>query len=398
MSSSPHTASAWQPHRIRRLAGDRYIDTPAQLQIPTAGWNRVVGMPYLIYMPEKQRLLMLVYLDYRPCKPAILTSDDFGSTWSAPTLVPTHPAMNPEFGNNYGDTGTSLAYLGRGRVMFCGVEKRWISDDFGQTWNGVPLASNDPAGKPWAGWTWEPPLVDLDDAGNATFILESAYSHEGDAYPAPGYFSQARIRVSTDAAHTWTDDRIVPQWKHVNEVAFCRAANGTLVAACRTDINPWYRDPSHRPDGLHEPDLYSGFGISLSHDNGQTWSPLTQLFDFGRHFTSMVVLPNHDIVMTYVVRIGYPYNVDGFPQFGIEAVVSRDHGQTWDLEHRLILDEWTGLLRGHCAWYPSPQSTSTVLLPDNSLLTVYGRAVDCPSNPDGSIGAPRDIGVLKWTL
>lgn len=32
--------------------------------------------------------------------------------------------------------------------------------------------------------------------------------------------------------------------------------------------------------------------------------------------------------MTYVVRKGYVNTADGFPQFGIEAVVSRDNGQT----------------------------------------------------------------------
>lgn len=125
---------------------------------------------------------------------------------------------------------------------------------------------------------------------------------------------------------------------------------------------------------------------------------MNSLFDFGRHFASPVIRPNGDIVMTYVVRIGYPYNVDNFPTFGIEAIVSRDHGVTWDLEHRIILDEWTGNQRGHNAWWPSPQSTSSVLLPDQSILTAYGRAAKCLPTEDGKIGPPRDIGLLRWRL
>jgi len=92
------------------------------------------------------------------------------------------------------------------------------------------------------------------------------------------------------------------------------------------------------------------------------------------------------------------WNADGFPIYNIEALISRDHGATWDMEHRIILDEWTGNLRGACAWYSSPQSTSSVRLPDDSILTAYGRAAHCLPNPDGSNGPPRDIGIVRWNV
>jgi hypothetical protein len=47
-----------------------------------------------------------------------------------------------------------------------------------------------------------------------------------------------------------------------------------------------------------------------------------KLYDWGRHHPSLLLMPNHDIVMTYVVRKGYVDMPDGYPQFGIEAVVS----------------------------------------------------------------------------
>ena len=197
---------------------------------------------------------------------------------------------------------------------------------------------------------------------------------------------------------TWGEEIAVPEWKGVNEVGLVRAANGHIVAYCRTDLSAWFRDPAHRkPEGMDPPDLYSGFGISISRDDGKRWSPVNRLFDHGRHFVSFVLLPNRDLVMTYMVRIGYPHNVDGFPTYGIEALVSRDHGVSWDMEHRIILDEWTGNMRGHPgAWWASPQSTSSVLLPAGLILTAYGRAYRCLPTVDGQIGPPRDIGLVRW--
>jgi len=388
--------AGWRSHAFRRIEGERYVQFDAEFQVLTEGWNRVVGMPYLVYMPEKDRLLMAAYLDYRPCRPAVMFSDDRGETWSEPQLIASD-ARNPEFGENFGDTPLSLTYLGGGTVMFSGVEKRWVSTDFGRTWEARPIPAGR-NGKPWAGWQWEPYLVDRDaKTGKVTRIAETAYSHEGDAYPAQGYYSQAYIRFSHDEGATWGEEIAVPQWQGVNEVGLVRAPAGHLVAYCRTDLPARFRDRAQRqPEGMEPPDLYSGFGISISEDDGLTWSPVRVLFDYGRHFVSFVVLPDGRMVMTYVVRVGYPFNADGFPTYGIEAMVSRDEGRTWDMDRRIILDEWTGNLRDKGAWWSSPQSTSSVLLPDGSILTVYGRAQGCLPTPEGQIGPPRDIGLLRW--
>jgi len=384
---------------VRRIDGQRYTDWPAERQIPTYDWHRVVGMPYLVYMPEQDRVLMLVYLDYRPCKPAMLYSDDHGNTWSAPELISTNTTPNPEDGTDDGDTPTCLTYLGAGKVMFSGVEQRWVSTDFGCTWESLPIPPGH-NGKPWAGWQWEPYLVDRDVSGKVIRLAETAYSHEGDEYPTQGYHSQACLRFSDDEGQTWGPEIVPPEWTGINEVGLARAADGRLVAACRTDLSAWYRDPAHRtPPGMEAPDLYAGFGISLSYDNGYTWSPVKTLFDYGRHFASIVLLPSGELVMTYMVRVGYPSNVDGFPTYGIEALVSCDHGVTWDMEHRLILDEWTGNMRGApYAWWASPQSTSSVLLPDGAILTAYGRAYRCLPTADDQIGPPRDIGLVRWRM
>jgi hypothetical protein len=183
----------------------------------------------------------------------------------------------------------------------------------------------------------------------------------------------------------------------VNETALIRAKNGNIVAACRTDNPERFRT---------EIDHYGGLGVSISKDNGRTWSKLNMLYQWGRHHASMVLLPGGDIVMTYVVRKGYVDAPDGFPQFGIEAAVSRDHGQTWDLDHRIILHTWAGNRKrtggkedgpGPQAWWASSQATSSVLLPDGSILTAFGTGYRSQPGP-GNLPIPRDVGLVPWRL
>jgi hypothetical protein len=175
----------------------------------------------------------------------------------------------------------------------------------------------------------------------------------------------------------------------VSEVALLRAANGDLVAACRTDIPPKFKGQTL--------DHYEGLAVSISKDGGRSWSTLNKLYDWGRHHPAMLLMPNGDILMTYVVRLGYVDAKDGTPQFGVEAVVSHDNGATWDLDHRYILHFWKGNRKDENAWWASSQCTSPVLLPDGSVLTAFGtgyRVAPKPAVPNQP--APRDIGLVLW--
>lgn len=165
------------------------------------------------------------------------------------------------------------------------------------------------------------------------------------------------------------------------------AGNGDLLAACRTDV----------PQRLERKTLdhYEGLGISISKDDGRTWSDVKKLYDYGRHHPSLVLMPNHDIVMTYVVRLGYIDDQNGFPQFGIEAVVSHDHGVTWDLDHRYLLHVWSGKRKGETYWWPSSQATSSTLMPDGAILTAFGTGYRIKAGKD-SPQAPRDAGLIEW--
>jgi hypothetical protein len=376
-------AREWRAHEVRQLSGNAgIIRLPAQMQIVTEPWNRVVAVPYMVYMPEKDRVLMLVNCDY-PHHAEVLFSDDRGENWSDP-----RPAISRQDGSPLPAMGTSLCYLGEGNVLLYS-EARWFSRDYGQTWKESAAVAPAPDGAPWA--IWDPPLADRNmKTGKIERLIETGYSQSGPQV------SQAFLRSSTDGAATWSSAIKISQWKGVNEVALLRAKNGHLVAACRTIISDRWQ---------HETlDHYEGLGISISTDDGHTWSDVRRLYDWGRHHPSLVLLPNGDVVMTYVVRKGYINTSEGFPQFGIEAVVSHDHGETWDLDHRYLLHTWVGNrkgsdenLPGPQAWWASSQATSTVLLPDGKLLTAFGTGYRSQPNAQ-NLPAPRDVGLVKWQL
>ena len=373
----------WQPHEIQQLNGQAArFQLPAQFQIVTERWNRVVAVPYIVNMPEKDRLLMLVGCDY-PHRAFVLTSDDRGATWTDP-----RPARSGDDGKASIGLGTSLAYLGNGSLVFyetgsvgTGRPSRWFSSDYGQSWGDPVAIARTSDEKPWS--IWDPPLVDRHpETGRITQLAETGYAQSGTS-------SQASIRFSTDKGQTWSQSIKVPQWQGVNEAYLFRAGNGDLLAACRTDVPRRLKGKTL--------DHYEGLGISSSKDDGRTWSAVKKLYDYGRHHPSLVLMPNQDIVMTYVVRLGYVDDQNGFPQFGIEAVVSHDHGVTWDLDHRYLLHVWSGKRMGETYWWPSSQATSSTLMRDGAILTAFGTGYRIKAGKD-SPQSPRDAGLIEWRL
>ena len=101
--------------------------------------------------------------------------------------------------------------------------------------------------------------------------------------------------------------------------------------------------------------------------------------------------------MTYVVGTGYAPTPDGFAQFGVEAILSHDHGRTWDLDHRYVLHTWHANRRDEHAWWRSVQQTSTVWLPDGYLYTAFGTFFRSEPAESGLI-RPLDVGILRWRI
>jgi len=375
----------WQRHvvcRYGKFLQEGTCKMPALLQIATASQATSSAVPYITFMPERDRLIMLVNAG-APFRASLMFSDDHGATWTDPR--PIHPG-GPT------DLAVGLVYLGRGCLMLTVLGQsccRLFSDDYGETWpRSAPLP---PPGNGICKTEWDPPLVDIDpQTGETTRIVSTAY--QGATHYPPDYNPDwGCLRISTDRGKTWSADEMVPQWRGANEVALVRAANGDLVAACRTD---WLEEHLYFQNVLIESDHYSGLAWCISQDDGKTWSEANILYRYGRHHPSMVVLPNDDIVMTYVVRKGYPKHPSGHDRYGIEAVVSHDHGRTWEAQP-YILHHWAANRTDRYAWWASSQCTSTVLLPDGDILTCFSTGER--TSPDADTPR-RDVGLVRWTV
>jgi len=355
----------WQPHTVRQYRSDKLVDIPARAQATTdpQAWGHS-----FLYMPDKNRLLLQTGdLEFY--------SDNLGNNW----ITKTTPALR------------HFTYLGNGNVLGR-TEKmgRLLSNDYGITWHPFAPVPSVPGQEVVFG-SMGPDLVDkTPSTGNVVRLAESV-----DRY----------IRFSTDGGLTWPTVIDAP-W--CSETVLARAGNGDIVAATRTSTWAGYIEATgtNVPDTKTisydrwrvgtEYDFYCGFGIHISKDDGHTWSPIKQLYMHGRHHASIVLMPNNDLVMSYVVRLGYEDTPDGLPQYGIEAMVSHDHGQSWDLEHRYVLDKW----RGEWADHPgglvklmAPNETYTVILRDGSLITSFERGVQ-----EAGVGYHRQLKLIHWQL
>ncbi len=374
----PWTHWGWQKHAVVRLNGSaKRINTPAQLYFIGGEWPYSNSqMPYLVYMPEISTIMMAAEVGPPSVKTVLTFSADSGATWTAPRWMHTNASGTPDL-----MASMQMTYLGNGKLISSDTPSYWFSSDYGQSFAWYATSPLGSEGKPM--YNWAPMLVDRDPiTGDVTRIAETRYKENG-TFDTPEYFSQACIRFSEDEGRTWSTEINVPQWKGLNEVVLSRAKNGDIVAAGRTDNPVQFL-------GLVN-DQYSGLATSVSSDNGYTWTELYHLYFWGRHHPNMVVMPSGDIVMTYVVRNGYTNDNDGFPRFGIEAVVSKDNGKTWDLDHKYILASYSAQIKD--TWWGSTQSTTNVLLPDGYILTAFGTGVR--NLPTQSI-CKMDVAMVKW--
>ena len=289
----------------------------------------------------------------------IAFSSDRGDTWSELEPIP------DAYGRPIG-----LAYLGQGDLRF---GSGYFSSDYGRTWpERIPRQL--PSGGGMFGVEGNP-LVDRDAQGLALRMAEIGYYDDlsSDQKLLP---SVPVIRWSRDGGRTWTDEVQPREWRWqetyaghtytlgTSEGSLVRAKNGWVVAALRTD-----RSARYWVDRPHD-DSMSGTAVSISKDDGATWSPLNFVCDAGRHHPHLLLLPNGDIVMTVVVRIDVQDGKLASYRRGCEAVISRDNGLTWDLAHRYVLDSYefydgAKWFNGQCGHLYS------ILLDDGSILTCY---------------------------
>ena len=233
-----------------------------------------------------------------------------------------------------------------------------------------------PNGRPM--WTEGHPLVDRDAQGMATRVAEIGYNY-GDPASWSSVPCDAFFRWSDDGGRTWTTATQPDAWRwqiehdgktwtrSICEGSLVRAQNGWLVAALRCDVLPQYLPVNHN-------DNFCGTGVSISKDDGVTWSPFRLLFEAGRMHANLVRMPGGEIVLSVIVRQDLRDTRLASFRKGCDALVSYDNGLTWDTSRRYVLDDWPYYDSSHPL--PAAQAvcghTCSTLLDDGRVLAAYG--------------------------
>ena len=365
----------WQPHTIKigKFGEPAWGCFPAQVLKFEAPANKILAVPVLVKLKEKGHLMLTgntEYADGRSTHYAIqMFSKDNGKTWSPVEFM--NKSSSDFFGAN-----SLTSCLANGDIMVYPVvretiQNRYISKDQGKTWqphSPLSFKSN------FFG-NWDPPLIARDGS-----VWETLYYLDEKRREIPYY------RVSIDNGKTFGPDIEPAEWKAAgaNEVKLFETSNGTILAGCRLFV-PAANDQSN------------ALGVSYSTDRGKTWSKVQIIQPAGRMHPAFVELPDKRIILTYVVRNGYPDDEKGHPRFGIEAVESKDGGKTWDVDRPYRLAETTGLyLTGENRWASSVQSTVSILLDDGSIMTVFGTGHRAVFNHKKR-QVPRDFWIVRWT-
>ena len=358
----------WKEHFIKRLDGKgNYVCEPARLQFMRQFQGRNT-CPYGLTQMDNGEILLAGTAwpgDVGYEQTLITISDDRGATWSG-YIVPEGIRCRPMM----------LADLGNGVITFVGGDEdgpcRFFSHDYGRTWpERVP---NPPAPESGAFGTEGNPLVERDAGGVATRIAETGHSMVG-AYP--DVVMHGYLRWSDDGGRTWPHVVEPPQWRYEetyagktyqfcgNEGGLVRAANGWLIAALRGF------PPARHIEHPIVDDSIEGTFVSISTDDGETWAEPNWLWEGGRHHAALARLPNDDLVMTVVRRVDFRDGRLVSYRRGCDALISHDHGQTWNLDRMIVLDEfalcqdvlWINAECGHLA---------SIALDDGSMLSAYG--------------------------
>ena len=362
-------AAGWQEHRIRQGDGQGgWVTRPALRQVlkhPDADFT----MPFGLVHMDNGEIALICSREKQPpggravIEPIIALSKDGGTTWSDFTILP-----------GIHGRPMNLTDHGGGKLSLV-TDRRYFSPDYGRTWK--ESAEHPPAndGRPinLEGNAW----VDRDERGLARAILEVGDYHEPGKRAFEEDWISGVFRRSVDGGKTWGDEVSPPQWKTVVEYqgkkwsrgvaegAVVRAASGDLVAALRTDSHPKFLEGPHG-------DQMMGTAISISHDDGKTWSEMRQIAEEGRHHANLQRLPNGDLVCTLIVRVDIHDGKLASHRRGCDALISHDHGQTWNLDRPYELDAFD-FAREDGYWIDGQCGhVGAVALPDGSMISAYG--------------------------
>lgn len=362
----------WKPHPIKQGDGrGGWIVRSGEYQFLVRQNVGVYLFPYgLAQMDDGEIMLAAAWTDGKEkgiesWELVVAFSRDAGKTWTEMEAIPDGRGRP-----------TVTTYLGKGNLVLESElgPKQYFSSDYGRTW---------PERKPL-----QPSSKGETVNGEGNTLVESAVGGESVRMTEIGYFypkgskwptdpAVGILRWSSDGGRTWVNEIAPKEWRWeeeyqgktytrgTNEGSLVRAANGWIVAALRTDMPARYLDAPNN-------DSLEGTGVSISRDDGVTWSPIQVLYDAGRHHAHLLKLPNGDLLMVLIVRVDIQGGRLASYRRGLEAIISHDNGLTWDLAHKYVLDdyefydgaEWFNGECGHCC---------TTLLDNGLVLSAYAK-------------------------
>ncbi len=232
------------------------------------------------------------------------------------------------------------------------------SEDGGRTWSVPDLVNVAP-------YTFASPhrrIVEL-PSGTLLMVSSSAYAQIpmwGDIFRAGAQRGfQSVVFRSHDGGRTWGEPSRISDG---DETCLLRLPSGKILAAVRGGPV----EGSFRRVRMHE-----------SLDDGRTWRDLGPVTESSELPGSLLLLRDGRILLSYGDRRA--------PLFGVQAVVSRDEGRTWDREHRFQV---VGDAPNWDCGYPD-----SIQLPDGRIFTVYYQVADRAKAPDSTVAR-----AVVWTL
>ena len=180
---------------------------------------------------------------------------------------------------------------------------------------------------------------------------------------------------STDGGQTWGDRRKVESWPHrrpfFSEASVFAFSDTHFLKSSR--INGAHIEGitgKPKPGSNYEMIQSNAFQESL--DGGLSWSSPPQIpLDYSDVHAKVIKLADGRLLCSYRNRSRLP--------FGVRAVFSEDNGQTWDIDHRVLLG-------AHFNYYGGWQTD--LQLPDGSMLTSWATHFD----------GPTTFEVIHWEL
>ncbi len=349
--------AVWQTGQITvggNLGGTASYNVEKQ-SLTAAGYNYV--MPFGLAQMNNGQIIMTASLETNTTASYVVTySSDDGNTWSPFQVIPNLPSRP-----------TMLTYLGGGNLSLYGTG--YYSSDYGHTWTiQGTVDQNFVANEGNA-------AVDRKASGDAARVSEIGYNLSN-GYPSS--VPTSMFRYSLNGGATWQGQVTPSAWTFqdtyngqtytwgTNEGSLVRAANGWLVAALRTDPPSRFTETGQGGDELN------GTAISISKDNGKTWSPLDRLFDAGRMHANLQLLPNGNLLMTMIERENMQFGgglING--EEGENALISTDNGLTWHTNNLIKIDTFN--YNDPNAPFDAPMSghIATTVLSDGTVLTAY---------------------------